>query len=158
VNFSKSRACVVGIGSPHGNDAAGGRVVEGLQALLPPSVQVLTTTEPTRLLPVLGEYWQVWIVDACRSEQQLGTITRFVWPDERIDRRSSLSGHGIGLAEVLELAETLGSIPEETVIYTIDIGLKKSEPDGGLSPEVAVAVREVRGRLVDEFVENQNLP
>jgi hydrogenase maturation protease len=152
VNRSKGEVCVVGIGSPHGSDAVGWRVVEGLAALLSPAVRVATLAEPTRLMPLLDEYDRMWIVDACRSEQQVGTISRFAWPDDRIDRSWTLSGHGIGMAEVLELAETLGAMPAKTVVYTIDIGREPSDPDGEPTADVAAAVRELRKRLVDEIV------
>jgi hydrogenase maturation protease len=148
----------VGIGSPHGSDAVGWLVVDGLDALLPPSVRVVVSAEPTRLLPLLVAHRRVWIVDACRSEQQVGTITRFAWPDDRIDRRGMLSGHGVGLAEVLELAETLGSIPSRTVVYTIDIGREPSTPDSEVAADVAAAVKVLRERLCDEVMAIRHPP
>ena len=152
MNNNKWEACVVGIGSPQGNDSAGWRVVENLQSRLPRSVCVVAASEPTRLLPLLGDYQRVWIVDACHSKQRSGIITRFVWPDDRIDRRWTLSGHGIGLAEVLKLAETLGTIPRETIVYTIDVGCEPNQPGGPMAAEVAGAVRVLRQRLLDEIV------
>ena len=115
VSSSEYEITVVGIGSEQGNDAVGWRVVEELAALLPTSALAVTLTDPLQLMPLLGEYARVWIVDACRSEQRVGTISRFAWPDERMDRRGALSGHGVGVAEILELAETLEAIPRETV-------------------------------------------
>lgn len=150
-----SKTCIIGLGSPHGDDAVGWRVVEELDKWLPLSVRVMTSTEPTELMPLLGAYDRCWIVDACRSEQQMGTITRFTWPDEQIDRRWSVSGHGIGLAEVLELARTLGSIPRETVVYTIDIGQEPRWPEGHLTAAVAAAAALLRGRLIAEVVAHQ---
>lgn len=155
MNHSESKACVVGIGSPHGSDAVGWRVVDGLGELVSPAVCVATLTEPTRLMPLLDGCGRAWIVDACRSEQPIGTISRFAWPDDRIDRSWTLSGHGIGLAEVLELAETLGAAPAKTVVYTIDIGCEPNVPDGELSVPVAAAAREVRQRLLDEIAKHQ---
>ena len=146
-------ACVVGIGSPHGNDSAGWRVAESLEGLLPESVRVVASVEPTRVLSLLSEYDRVWIVDACRSEQQAGEITRFAWPDERIDRKWSLSGHGVGLAEALDLAETLGSLPSKTVLYTINIDkcCVPEVPENDLSEEIVEAVQKVRDLLREEI-------
>lgn len=143
-------ACVVGIGSPHGGDAVGWRAVESLASLVPEGVRVVVLSEPTRLLPLLNEHQRVWVVDACRSEQAVGSITRFVWPDDRIDRTWCVSGHGIGLAEVLELAENLGRSSASTIVYTVDIGYEAIVPDSELADVLSRSIERLRYRLRDE--------
>ena len=151
MNGNQNKGCIFGVGSTQGNDAAGWQVVKSLGAALPSSFVTMSLTEPTELLASLDRFDRVWIVDACRSEHKVGTITRFVWPDDRIDGRWSLSGHGVGLAKVLELAGTLGSLPRETVVYTIDVGRNPIMPGEKLADEVADAVLILRDQLLYEI-------
>ena len=152
MNDSTLKSCVVGVGSPHGNDAVGWRVADELRASVSESVEVFQVREPTQLLSLPGNYTRVWIVDACRSSQPPGTISHIAWPNDQIGRNWALSGHGVNLAEVLELGTTLGRLPDETILYTVDIGDAPSAADREFCPEVNAAVKVLVDQLSDEIV------
>ncbi|MEZ6072671.1 MAG: hydrogenase maturation protease [Pirellulales bacterium] len=144
-------AYLAGVGSPQGNDAVGWRVVDHLESRLPSVFAAVRIGQPLRLLPLLEGCYRMWIVDACRAGQAVGTINRFEWPDARVDRGSCVSGHGIGVAEVLNLAEMLGAMPVSVVLYSLEIGPESIEPEEGLSADVAAAVNRLSDRLLEEL-------
>lgn len=57
----------------------------------------------------------------------------------------TISSHGLGVLEVMELGRTLGVLPERLVIYGI-VG-RAFDPGQGLSPEVERAAMQLIGRL-----------
>jgi hydrogenase maturation protease len=95
---------------------------------------------------------QGWVVDAVRSGALPGSCHRLQpaaqhWPAHW----QGGSTHGLGLAEGIALAESLGMLPNRLVVYGIegaDFGLGE-----GLSPEVAAAVPQVVSRLQAELEE-----
>lgn len=54
-----------------------------------------------------------------RGPQPAGTIVRFNWPDPAIDVCMGRSCHGVGLGAILALAEQLGNLPAETILFGI---------------------------------------
>jgi hydrogenase maturation protease len=116
-----------------------------------PAVPVVACDgEPTRLLSLWEGADEVWIVDAAVFDAPAGTVRRLVveagtpggqgvdgGPGRPLAGLTTTSTHGFGLAEVLDLAGTLGSLPPRIVIYAIR-GADFS-PGACLSPPVAAA-------------------
>ncbi|MBN2304821.1 MAG: hydrogenase maturation protease [Anaerolineae bacterium] len=115
---------ILGVGTPlAGDDAVGILAVEELRkrADLPPGVDVIDGgTEGLGLIPVMEQYRRVIVVDAVPMGLPPGTIRRFTWQEVRpVTGARPLSLHQTGLTDALILAETLGSLPAEVVIYGV---------------------------------------
>lgn len=116
---------VLGLGnSLRGDDGAGPSVVAALSQMdLPPHVELIDGGTPGLETVLLFEgYERVIIVDVADMGLEPGQWRRFT-PDtaEIKTDENKLSGtlHAAGLAEALVLAEALGMLPEEVVIYGI---------------------------------------
>ena len=57
-----------------------------------------------------------------------------------------LSTHSFGIAEAVELARTLGTLPGRCIVYTAEA--RSFELDAPLSPELALAVEEVAAQVI----------
>lgn len=137
---------ILGLGNPlRRDDGAGHAVVEHLR-VTGLDVQAVPR-DPTALMDAWQGADEVWVVDAVVSGAPPGTLHRFdasrgplpaVW-------RGSLSTHGLGLHEALELARATGDLPPRLEVIGIEAG---DLGDGaGLSPAVAAAVEAVAKEL-----------
>lgn len=153
----RSSILIVGIGNPdRGDDAAGRAAVAKLRALRPRGLRVVESDgEATALLARFAEAEEVILIDAAQSGAPPGTIGRFdVTKAPLPTARFGISTHGLGLAEAIELARTLGCLPRRCVVYAIEgrsFALGES-----LSPEVEAAVEAVIGRILDAVAETVN--
>jgi len=88
-------------------------------------------TDGLALIDLISQYKKVTIIDAVNMQMPPGTIKRFKPEEAKIYVKSdSLSTHGFGLAEVLELLMQLGG---ETEIDIIGIQPKDISLGEGLS-------------------------
>lgn len=143
---------VVGLGTPERCDDGVGLVVaEALRAVAHPAVAIhLLPRQALELLTLWEGCRQVWVVDAVHSGAPPGTCHRLEpaaqpWPAHW----QGGSTHGLGLAEGIALAESLGVLPTHLVVYGVEganFGMGE-----GLSPEVAAAVPQVVVRLQTEL-------
>lgn len=145
---TRPRAMVIGIGnSDRGDDAAGRLVARALRGRLPPEVAVVEHDgEATALLACLEEAAVAYLIDACASTGRPGAVRRFDAAAAPLPQdASSLSTHGLGLGEALELARALGQLPARCVVYAIEAeSFEAGEP---LSPPVAAAIGEAVERI-----------
>lgn len=145
---------VVGLGTPERRDDGVGLVVaDALRAVAPLGVAIhLLPRQALELLTLWEGHRHVWVVDAIHSGAPPGTCHRLQpaaqhWPAHW----QGGSTHGLGLAEAFALAESLGVLPAQLVVYGVegvDFGMGE-----GLSPEVAAAVPQVVARLQAELEE-----
>lgn len=140
---------IVGIGSPHGDDAVGWRAIERLGRIVAPAVRKVALREPMDLPLHLDGCRRLWIVDACRSGRPLGSVQRLSWPDQRIEYVGASSSHGLGIDAALRLVEALGRLPERVVIFAVEAA--NAAPGDGVSAEVEAALSVVEQRLVAEL-------
>ena len=150
-----AHTAIIGVGSPlAGDDAVGIVAVERLRARhdLPSGVDVIDGgTDGLGLIPVLERYARVVLIDAVPMGAPAGTVRRFTWAEvrPRADGRA-LSLHQHGLTEALALAEVLGALPPELVIYGVQpantaFGQLLSEPVARAVPRLLEnLLREVR--------------
>lgn len=141
---------VIGVGNAWRSDDAVGLVVaERLRGKLP-GVEVLEREgEPVALL----EAWQgedaVVLVDAVSSGAPPGTVHTLDAAGEPLPasffRRST---HHLGIADAVELARAMGSLPPRTVV----VGVEGSswEPGLELTPEVADAIDAAADAVAEE--------
>src|SRR5271167_2112504 len=114
---------LIGVGNPFRSDDGAGRLVlQRLRGEIPCGIKVLEETgDGAELL----EGWKgadcVFLVDAVQSGAPPGTIHRL---DARVERLptwfSRSSTHSFGVAEAIELARTMGELPEQLVVYGIE--------------------------------------
>jgi hydrogenase maturation protease len=144
---------ILGVGNPLlGDDAVGVLAVQWLQARddLPPGVAVIDGgTEGIGLIPVWERYRRVILVDAIPMDQPPGTVRRFTWDAVRPrGAEHPLSLHQSDLTGALVLAEALGSLPAELVIYGVQP--QHMEWDQPLSAAVERALPDLVEALIAE--------
>ena len=123
-----SRVRIIGIGSPFGDDRIGWQAIDhlieaGFAARFPPDwVSFEKADRPGGLLiSLIRDAELAVLVDAMRSGAVPGTLRRLC-PDELVPECGLLSGHALGVADTLALAEVLGDLPRRVVIYGIEMG------------------------------------
>lgn len=143
-----ANCCIAGVGSPHGDDQIGWRIVDILQKQQLPA-QVVRVRDPMGLLDCCDGCQQLVIVDACSTGALPGTISRLEWPDSRIKTRHRFSTHGISVAGVLELAGNLGRLPERAILFGVEVS--RCLPGDEMSRPVAEALVELETRICQEI-------
>jgi hydrogenase maturation protease len=147
---------VLGVGNPdRGDDAAGRTVARLLRGMLPQDVEVAELDgEATDLLARLDGIATAFLIDACASDVSAGTVYRFDVGAAPLPQHAfTVSTHGFGLAEAIELARALGQLPPRCVVYAIEGGT--FEAGAPLSPPVAAAVGDVARRLLAEVTDDR---
>ncbi len=144
---------VVGVGNPsRGDDGVGPAVAAEVAARLDPAIDVVVSTaDPSRLIERWGSAGTVVLIDAMVDDVAPGTVMVF---DASVDPLpadlESISSHGMGIPATVELARSLGRLPEHLVV----VGVAGQDFEGtGLTSEVAGAVEDAV-RAVMEVVEN----
>ena len=128
---------LVGVGNPWRRDNGVGPVVAHRVASLGLSgVDVVVESEPLALLEHLPRRDTVVVVDAGAPGPRPGRVSVLSVAAEPLPRhRSAVSPHGLGVAEVVELARVLGPLPARLVLVTVESCEVTLGP--GLSPPVA---------------------
>lgn len=115
---------ILGVGNPlMGDDGVGVLAVQRLLARpdLPPDVTVMDGgTAGLGLIPLIENYHRVVLVDAVLMGEPPGTVRRFKWHEARVaGHERPLSLHQSGLADALALAEALGCLPPEVIVFGV---------------------------------------
>jgi hydrogenase maturation protease len=144
---------VIGIGNRYrSDDAAGLAVIARLEGLLPHGVDLQAREDdPTTLLDVWESVDRVWLVDAVRSRSAPGSLHRVDAIVEPLPVESFRSStHHVGLAEVVELARTLGRLPQALVV----LGVEGASFDAGerMTPAASAAVGLAAETIREEVV------
>ncbi len=141
---------VAGLGSPHGDDVVGWRVVE-VVADRRPDVPVVRAGAPGTLLPGLADAVLAVVVDAAEGIPA-GAVVEL--PPERLRRGpAALSSHGVGLAEVLETARAAGRLRAAHVLGVgvdaawCEPGMPASDGLDAVAARAAARVLELLARL-----------
>jgi len=147
-----ARVLVIGVGNPdRGDDGVGCAVATRLEAMGLPGVAVAHMNgEIAALIERMADESIVYLVDACQSGALPGKVRRIDAAREALPPESpAASTHGLGLAQAVELARTLGQLPPTCVLYAIEGA--QFEVGAALSPVVERACAEVARRLRDEL-------
>ncbi len=145
---------IIGIGNiDRGDDGAGNFTLECLRACLPPCAKIVQHSgEGTSLI----DLWQtndtsaVYIIDATYSGLPPGSIQCFEAQDKPLPAHfgQHCSTHAFGLAEAVELARSLGCLPQKLTVYGIEG--QCFDLDVSLSSEVETASLRVRELILNE--------
>lgn len=117
-----STVLIVGIGSPHGDDQLGWLVASELSKRnLSRCVTRLART-PMELLDWIEDCPVLHVIDACHGAKAPGSTYRWNWPCAEIASGSWSNTHDFNVVGVLALAEQLGQLPPNVVVWGIEIG------------------------------------
>ena len=119
---------VLGIGSPFGDDQLGWAVLKQLQQkvildpYIPSRLELMCMDRPgLHLLELMRGAQSVFLIDAVQSDTEIGTIQRLENGD--INGMSHhFSTHALGVAEAMVMGSILQELPEQVVLYGINIG------------------------------------
>lgn len=138
---------IAGLGSPHGDDQVGWRVVDELGDCRIRNLRVVRLSSPLELLNHLEDCRWLIVVDAMRGGGEPGAVTRFGWPHPAINAGTGRSSHGVDLGAALRLANELGRLPARVVVFAIE--MQGCEIGAALSDSVARALPTLRRQILD---------
>jgi hydrogenase maturation protease len=146
---------VIGCGNPDAGDDAAGLLAlaaarEELEALR--GVEVVARAAPLEVVHLLEGADVVLVVDAIRTPgggRSAGELVRAETGPQGLpaEIRSSLSSHGIGVAEAVGLAAAVGAAPR---VLVLGVEAGEAVAGGPLSPAVEGAIPELARRIVAE--------
>ena len=146
------RRLVIGIGNQtRGDDAVGRAVARLLAGTMPVGVEVLDLEgEATAILDRLGTAESAILIDASFSGAAPGSVRRFDVAAAPLPRSGfATSTHGFGLVEAIELARSLGQLPEQCIVFAIEGA--SYETGEAMTPAVEEAARRVAREVRDEM-------
>lgn len=105
------RIKLIGIGSEHGDDCVGWRVIERIEHLGLPGVECFKAQVPIQAVDQLSDADSLHVVDAVKGSNR-SSVTRLSYSDPRdqplVSQQEVRGTHGIGILEAIRLAEVLG--------------------------------------------------
>ena len=146
----RSNRLVIGVGNEFRNDDAVGLVVAHKLAQLKLGCCdiVESSGEGAGLMHLWEGYDEVILIDAVKSGQRAGTTHVVDVSDQSLPvDQMHFSSHSFGVAEAIEMARILGSLPSRMTIYGVEAG--SIEAGNQLSPEVVAA----SDKLVEMIIE-----
>lgn len=131
---------LVGLGSFQGDDAIAWTLVDQLEPRLRDraGLELHKIEGSANLLDLCDGDGSLVILDAAVGHGPVGSWLRLIWPDPRIQSLRAVTTHTLGLAAVLHIAESLGTLPETVVIYAISV--QDARPLMAISPPLAAEV------------------
>ena len=149
---SHEKTIVIGVGNAFkSDDGVGIAVARALTRRAPPRVLVMEATgEGTALMDAWKGYESVILIDAARSGSAPGTVFRLD-PHEQVipPRFFHYANHVFCVAEAVEMARTLASLPPRFALYAIE-GEDFSHGTQ-LTPKVRDAAERVTALVLEEL-------
>jgi hydrogenase maturation protease len=136
----------VGLGSPHGDDQAGWRVIERLRERGVSTNDAVIAYTSADLCHAGNSARPFIVCDAAADGRPAGTISEWHWPEQRLPSRHG-GTHDVALGEALSLAVQLGTIPSHVEVWMISGG--EFRPLSSPRAEVLAAAT----RLADQLYE-----
>jgi hydrogenase maturation protease len=137
--------CIVGLGSPNGDDQFGWLVVERLAAEISQCrlSDVIThrAAAPVQVLDWLDGIDRLLLIDACRGQNALGSLIRLEWPAQEIEQISGSGTHDYTIWQTLNLASRLDTLPRHCHLWCA--AEQQCEPLQPLSPSLLALVPQV---------------
>jgi len=118
---------IIGLGSPFDDDNIGWRCLQALQAeleKLAAHVEIIYCATPgTQLIHLLQADTPTILVDALLSEQQTARVHHLQL--DQLQQPEALSSHQISVAAILQLAASLGRLPQQ--LHILGIGIQPQQ-------------------------------
>jgi hydrogenase maturation protease len=142
---------LLGVGNRwRGDDGIGPAVAERVLRLGIPGLQVVVETEPLALLEHLEGQSTVVVVDATNPGPDPGRVRVWRLGPNRLARREQVVGsHGLGVADAVELARSLGLLP--SALTVIGVEAQSSQMGAGLSRSVHARLEDAVAAVVSEL-------
>ncbi len=112
---------IVGLGSPHGDDQAGWRVIERLREHGVSVNDTAIAHSPADFFHAGTSGRSFIVCDAAADGRPVGTIGEWHWPEQRLPSRRG-GTHDLSLGDALSLAVQLGMIPPHVEVWMISGG------------------------------------
>jgi hydrogenase maturation protease len=131
---------LVGVGNPmRGDDGVGPAVAARVACLGLPNIEVVAESEPLDLVDLLRDrpgLAALVVVDATPPGAEPGRVRVLDVGTDRLTgpARAPGSSHGLGVAEALELARSLGVLPPKVTLVGVEAG------SVGVGEELSAAV------------------
>jgi hydrogenase maturation protease len=141
---------VIGIGNDfRRDDGVGVAVAHKVAEHDLPGVRVVSgVSEPAALLEVWDGAARAVVVDAVTGANTApGRIRRWTAPD--LETTTVVSSHALGLAQTYALGQALARVPDELVVFTVDVA--DTNHGIGLTAAVAAAVPDLVDLIVTEL-------
>lgn len=143
---------VIGVGNAYRrDDGAGPAVIAALRAQGLRGVRLEDSDgEPTKLIDLWSGAHLAILVDAARTDDPVpGRIHRRSMLEQSRHLTAGASSHRMDLGDTIALASALDSLPDELVIFLVEV----SDTGYGeqMNPPVAAAVDELVGEIVEEI-------
>lgn len=137
---------IVGVGNLWcGDDGVGPKIVDWLKEHVPGN-DYLIEDDLFSLLDVFKEYQQVIVIDAVNMGDKPGTVKAFKPQEAKLIIKNNVSStHGFGLAEIIELAESLGLAANLQII-----GIQVS--DVAFGNELSPALQNQWEKIIEQIV------
>ena len=134
------RAVVIGIGNQlRRDDGIGPAVAAHIQRREIPGIRVVITHgEPMGLLDAWAGVRLAVVIDAVATEPCTPGRWRRIAADHLAPPCGAVGTHGFGICEALELGRVLNHVPQQLIIYAVDVG--DVTVGQGLSAPVAATV------------------
>lgn len=156
--MADERLLIIGVGNPdRGDDGAGHAVIAALRKRLDDRADadgialIEHWGEATALVVTMDGAASVVIADAAMSGAEPGSYHCFEAADSALPSElTNMSSHGFGVAQAIELARALGTLPNHCRVYAIEA--ETFEAGGALSPGVAKAAKAVTDDIMSDLV------
>lgn len=155
--MSNFKTLFVGIGSAHGDDRAGWEIGDQLRVQIAETVDVRQASTPSQLLDWLEGVDRLIVCDACQARPRSAdcpsndsaSVHRWEWPTSQVETLRSADSHSFGLPQVLQLAERLGNLPSQVIVFAIEAS--SFDAFSELSPEVTAALPDLISGIAGEM-------
>lgn len=145
---------IIGIGSPFGDDRLGWLAIDMLKKSNSKDIfcDLIVCDRPgMKLLELLHDADEVYLIDAVQADSPVGTIHRFTIDDVSSSRSLQMSSHGFGLVEALQLAQALENLPPKLIIFGIEIGSINFGINDFIHPLIQSALQKLITNIPKEF-------
>ncbi len=145
-----ANAIIIGIGNDfRRDDGVGLAVAQRIAERNLPGVRVLSgISESTAMLDAWSGASRAVVVDAVTgANSDPGRIRR--WTGPGLETSAVVSSHALGLAQTCALGQALARMPDELVVFTVDV--VDTNHGIGLTPPVAAAVPNLVDVIIEEL-------
>ncbi len=149
-----TRALIVGLGSPYGDDQIGWIACEQLKieiGNLPTVEFVVCDRSAIEWVSKISHAKQILFIDAMRSGEKPGTVRKIdLGTDQWNTCPTKLSSHGISIKDAIDVALSLGELPEFISVWGVE--MEQCNYESGLSQSVEKALPGLLANIKSEIL------
>lgn len=150
-----SKTVVIGVGNEfRGDDGVGREVIRRLEGRVPVGVDLRESSgEALSLMELWSEASAVILVDASDAEEEPGSVSRMDASQSALPSSFfHASTHAFSVADGIEMARSLGQLPERVIVYGIQGD--RFEHGKHLSAAAESGIAEVVDQILKELARN----